>query len=134
MKNYLDQIRFFFLTLLSVIVSLSCHLIFVGPKYKNSKFCDFLALYSQNQLVNNFGLKIINFQRLAFNGLEDDYMRWGGLFSVCSWQILKCYYMWHFIPVENSADSIIPINPAGTKFLEMATVYTKINKHGYVRW
>ena len=32
-------------------------------------FHDFLALYSLNQLVNNFDPKIINFENLAFNGL-----------------------------------------------------------------
>ena len=48
----------------------SCHPIFLWPKYKNLKVCNFLALYSLNQLVNNFGLKIINFQTLAFNGLR----------------------------------------------------------------
>ena len=51
---------------LSAMGNLSCHPIFLGPKYKNSKFCNFLALYSLYQLVNNFGQKIINFQSLAF--------------------------------------------------------------------
>ena len=65
----MTKFSFYFLTLLSAIDKLSCHPIFLGPKYKNSKFCDFLDLYSINQLVNNFGVKIINFQNLAFNGL-----------------------------------------------------------------
>ena len=65
----MDQIQFLFFDPLSAFGNLSYHSIFLGPKYKNLKFCDFLALYSLNQLVNNFGLKIINFQSLAFNGL-----------------------------------------------------------------
>ena len=43
--------------------------IFLTSKHKNLMFCDFLALYILNQLVNNFDLKIINFQSLVFNGL-----------------------------------------------------------------
>lgn len=58
------------MTPLSAIGNLSCHPIFLGPKYKNSKVCNFLALYSLNQLVNNFGLKITSFQKLVFNGLR----------------------------------------------------------------
>ena len=60
---------FYFLTPLSAIGNFSCHPIFLIPKYKNSNFCSLFALYSLNQLVNNFGLKITNFQSLAFNGL-----------------------------------------------------------------
>ena len=63
------KFRFYFLTSLSAIGNLSCHPIFLGLKHKNSKFRDFLALYTLNQLVNNFGLKIINFESLAFNEL-----------------------------------------------------------------
>ena len=44
--------------------------IFLTPKHKNLMLCDFLALYILNQLMNNFDLKIINFQSLAFNGLS----------------------------------------------------------------
>ena len=69
-KTIWTKFGFYFLTLLSAIANLSCHPIFLGSKNKNSKFSDFLALHSLNQLVNNFGLKIINFQRLAFNGLN----------------------------------------------------------------
>ena len=66
------KFSFYFFTPLSSIGNLSCPPLFLGRKYKNSKFCDFLVLHNINQLVNNFVLKIINFQSLAFNGLIDD--------------------------------------------------------------
>ena len=66
----MNKFSFYFLTPLSTIAKLSCHPRFLGPNNKNSKLCNYLALYSLNKTANNFSIKIINFQSLAFNGLK----------------------------------------------------------------